>query len=96
MCCLFAIAAVIGPRFFMVVYWLADPNAWSRAYDNLLLPILGFVFLPWTTSTYVFVHPAGIDTADWLLLGLAVIVDVMSLGGGAFGNRDRMTQYRTY
>jgi hypothetical protein len=92
-CCLFAVAALIGPRALYLVYWLVDPASWGRAFDNFLVPFLGFVFLPWTTIFYVFVFPFGIDTADWLLLFLGLLLDITSLSGGLFGNRDQMQRY---
>ncbi len=32
----------------------------------------------------------GVDGADWLLIAFGLVVDVMTWGGGAFGNRDRI------
>ena len=39
---------------------------------------------------YVLVAPGGVAGIDWLFLGLAVVVDLGSLGGGAA--RRRATQ----
>ena len=47
-----------------------------------MLPILGFILLPWTTLVYVWVAPGGIDTLGLIFLVLAVIVDIGAYGGG--------------
>jgi hypothetical protein len=52
---------------------------------------LGIIFLPWTTLIYVLVISNGISAFEVLLLIIAIIVDVLSLGGGGLGNRKRLT-----
>jgi hypothetical protein len=42
---------------------------------------------------YVIVFPGGIDGFDWVWLGLALAADLLSYGGGAFGNRNRVQSY---
>jgi hypothetical protein len=42
---------------------------------------------------YVAVAPTGTGSVtgfDWVWLGLAVIVDIASYGGGAYGNREKI------
>ena len=39
---------------------------------------------------WVLVYPGGVDGFDIVWLGLAVVLDVASWGGGAYGNRGRM------
>ncbi|MPZ68936.1 MAG: hypothetical protein GEU71_05345 [Actinobacteria bacterium] len=51
MACLGVLLALAMPRFIMVVLWLFGDYL-SRAYDNFLLPFLGFFFLPTTTLAY--------------------------------------------
>jgi hypothetical protein len=54
------------------------------------LPLLGFVFLPFTTLMYVLLYlgstPNGIAGADWLWLALAVVLDLAN-HSGAFTQR---------
>jgi hypothetical protein len=93
-CCLFSVLALLGPRAALIVYWLLYPASWTLAFGaNWFVPLLGFLVLPWTTMAYVFVFPNGLDFLDWLLIGLALVVDIGSVGGGAFGNRDRVQSY---
>jgi len=77
-----AIGALIGPRVAIVAWWLLDPARWALAFSSALLPILGFILLPWTTLVYVWVAPGGIDTLGLIFLVLAVIVDIGAYGGG--------------
>jgi hypothetical protein len=81
-CCIVAIGALIGPRVAIVAWWLLDPARWALAFSSALLPILGFILLPWTTLVYVWLAPGGIDTLGLIFLVLAVIVDLGSYGGG--------------
>ena len=39
---------------------------------------------------YVIVSPGGIVGFDWVWLGLALVVDIGSYSGGAYGNRNRL------
>jgi hypothetical protein len=93
MCCIFTILVFLGARAAILVWWLFDPTRWNLTFDNFWLPFLGFLFLPWTLLMYVLVFPGGIDGFDWLWLGLAVVVDIASYGGGAYGNRNRIPGY---
>ena len=52
------------------------------AFPTFIWPLLGFVFLPWTTLMYVAVAPLGVTGLDWLWLGLALVVDIGSYSGG--------------
>jgi len=81
-CCIVAIGALIGPRVAIIAWWLLDPARWALAFSSALLPILGFILLPWTTLVYVWVAPGGIDTLGLIFLVLAVIVDIGAYGGG--------------
>jgi hypothetical protein len=90
MCCLFSTLVLIGPRAAIFIWWLMEPARWSAAFDTYLWPIIGFFFLPLTTLMWVLVFPGGVDGFDIVWLGLAVVLDVASWGGGAYGNRGRV------
>lgn len=85
--CLVIFALIFSPRIVMVIWWLLDMARWAATFDTVLLPILGFLLAPWTTLMYVLVAPGGVGGLDWLLLGIAVLVDLGSLGGGAARRR---------
>jgi hypothetical protein len=93
MCCLVTTLALLGPRAGILVWWLLQPARWSHAFDSFLWPLLGFVFLPWTTLMYVIVAGGGVSGFDWFWLGGALLLDVVMWSGGALGNRGRMPGY---
>jgi hypothetical protein len=93
MCCIFTSLALLGPRFAILIWWLADPGRWDRAFDTWIWPVLGFFFLPWTTLMYVIVRPGTVTGFDLVWLGLAVVVDILMYTGGGYTNRDRIPGY---
>ncbi|MEJ2560436.1 MAG: hypothetical protein P8186_30290 [Anaerolineae bacterium] len=95
MCCFWTTLVLLGPRAGILIWWLINPLRWQLTFPSFIWPLLGFLFLPWTTLMYVLVAPAGIFGLDWLWLGLAVIADISMHAGGAYGNRDRVPGYAT-
>jgi hypothetical protein len=95
MCCAIALLGILGPRVAIVFWWLTDPARWALVFNNQgLVPALGFVFLPWTTIMYVLVWSVGgLSPLGWIFVGIAVVLDLGTYGGGAFGNRDRARSY---
>jgi hypothetical protein len=92
MCCLFTILVLLGPRVANVIWWIVDTSRWSAAFGSIIWPILGIMFVPWTTLTYVLVTAnEAISGIEVVFLMIALVVDVMTLGGGGFGNRKRFT-----
>lgn len=90
MCCFLTVLVFLGPRLGILVWWLLDPTRWQLAFSNFIWAFLGFIFLPWTTLMWVAVFPGGIIGFDWVLLGLALLVDIGSYTGGGYGNKDRL------
>lgn len=88
MCFVFTLL-LLGPRAAALVYWLGWPTRWDLAFDSFLVPFLGVLFLPWTTLMYVGVAPGGVNDVDYVFLGLAVAMDVISAGGGGRYSRSR-------
>ena len=90
--CLFIILLILGPRAVIVVWWLLAPVLWSATFTTLLVPLLGFLLLPWTTLMYVLVAPGGVVGLDYLWLALALLADLCShAGSGVYGRRRRAT-----
>ena len=52
----------------------------DKAFSGFILPLLGLIFLPWTTLMFVLVDaPAGgIHVAGWILVGIGVVLDLSS------------------
>lgn len=90
--CLFAMFAGIFPRLGTLILWLARPNMFSAAFNgSWLWPILGIIFLPFTTLMYVILwSPTGLAGWDWLWLVMAVVIDVMHYTSTAYSNRNQI------
>jgi hypothetical protein len=83
---------LLGPRAAILVWWLLQPLRWQAAFHHVLLwPVLGFLFLPWTTLAYVVAAPAGSlnGSAAWALVVIGFVVDLVGYTGGGYGNRGR-------
>lgn len=76
MCCLVTIAMLLGPRLAAVIWWLLDTGRWAATFSSALWPIIGILFLPWTTLAYVIVSPGGVTGIDWLLIIIGLIFDL--------------------
>jgi hypothetical protein len=88
MCCLVAVVLLVGPRAGLVLWWLFNPSRFADAFDMLLIPLLGLVFLPWTTLAYLVVFPGGVGGLDWIWLLAGLLIDLGGYGGG-WGSRRR-------
>ena len=92
MCCFFTALVFFGPRLGILVYWLIPAGRLRIAatFSSWIWPLLGIIFLPWTLLMYILiVGPGGIVGFDWIWLGLGLVVDIMSYGGGGYSNKER-------
>ena len=81
-----------GPRIGVIFWWLVEPSRWDAAFSSVIWPLLGFVFLPWTTLTFVAVAPFGnVADSDWVFLALAFFLDLVSAASSGYSNRSRMS-----
>jgi hypothetical protein len=83
MCCIFSIIAGLGPRLGILVWYVLRPERWQGAFQTWIWPLLGSLFLPWTTLVYVWRYQDGIRGWEVALIVLAVLVDIGHVGGGA-------------
>jgi hypothetical protein len=85
---------VIGARGVLFLVWLFQPVRFNAAFESFsfLVPLLGFLFLPWTTLMYVLVAPGGVDTVDAIGLVLALVLDIGSYAAGGVSGRNRYAQ----
>ena len=86
-CCLLVLILAF-PRAVLVLLFFFS-NYLSRAYHGLLLPVIGFLFLPLTTLTYAWLVNSGrpIEGVYLLMLIVTVIIDMGGLGGGEYRRR---------
>ena len=92
MCCFFTLLVFLGPRIAGIFWWLIQPARWSAAFNgSWIWPVLGLIFLPWTTLMYVIVAPGGVTGIwEWGFMILAVVIDIGAYTGGGWGNKDRI------
>ena len=88
--CLAVIVVLAFPRVALVALWLFT-HYLHRAYHGLLIPLLGFLFLPITTLAYAWMVNTGrhMEGINLIILIVAVIIDVGGLGGGEYHRRGR-------
>jgi len=83
--CLLLFVVLLFPRITLLLMWFFSTYLERAFHGNVLLPILGFIFLPLTTIVYAWELNNAMPTAGinllWLLI--AVIIDLGGLGGGA-------------
>lgn len=80
-------------RVMLLMYWIARPGQMELAFNTFIVPCLGFMILPFTTLMYVWLMQgvgASIQGLDWLWLLLAVLMDLASLAGAGYTNRNRL------
>jgi hypothetical protein len=86
--CLLLLVVLAFPRIvLLLMFFLSDYL--TRAYHDLIIPLLGFIFLPLTTIVYAWMvnsHMAIAGT-NLLILIVAVVIDAGGLGGGAWHRR---------
>ena len=89
MCCLFTTLVFLGPRAGILVWWLLQPVRWQAAFNqfSFIVPLLGFIFVPWTTIMYVLVHVGGVTGFDWVWIGLGLFADIAWWSGTAARRR---------
>jgi hypothetical protein len=81
--CLFLILTLLFPRVALVLLFLFT-HYLQRAFHSILLLILGFIFLPFTTLVYAWMVNSHLPTAgiNLLFLLIAVLADLGVLGHG--------------
>jgi hypothetical protein len=89
--CLLALLAVAFPRAAIILLWLFT-NFFTGVYHGIIIPVLGFLFLPLTLIAYTYIHNqhAPLGTTQLVILFIAVILDLGLVGGGTYGRRSRV------
>ena len=81
--CLIFVLSLIGPRVALGYVWIFTTLV-DRAYDNVIVPVLGFVFLPWTTLIYALAYNGSeVSPLGWFFVALGLLADVSSYGASA-------------
>jgi hypothetical protein len=83
--CFLLLILLLFPRVALALMWFYSTYLQTAFHGGLVLPVLGFIFLPLTTIVYAWEINSNMPTAGinllWLLV--AVIIDLGGIGGGA-------------
>ena len=89
--CLLVLLILIFPRVVLVWMYLTSTYL-QRAYHQLIIPLIGFIFLPLTTLVYAWLvnTHSPIEGINLLYLIVAVIIDLGGMGGSDYHRRRRL------
>ncbi len=75
------ICGIVLAALSIMVAWIARPVLFNATFGSIIIPCLGFLFLPFTSLMYLFLlqGTGGIQGLDWLWLILAVVMDVATI-----------------
>jgi hypothetical protein len=81
--CLLVLLAAFAPRLVVIFAWIARPTYFDAVFDTWVFPLLGIIFLPFTTLMWLLLGapPEEIQGFDWFWIVLAVVLDL-----GHYGN----------
>jgi hypothetical protein len=80
--CFVVVIALLLPRVTMFFIWLLT-DWFSRAYESVIWPLLGFLFMPYTTLAYLasMLNNNHQVSGGWLVLMIfAVVIDLSHHG----------------
>ena len=78
------VSSLFWPRIVFLGFWIFGGEL-GNAFGSWVVPALGFVFAPWTTVTYALMWGISSDRvagAEWIAVGVAVLLDVWTYVGG--------------
>ncbi len=90
-CCLLAAVGSFFPRIALLLMWIFTSYV-DRAFSSFIWPLLGLIFLPFTTIMFCLVYSPvahGVVGAGWIWVVLGLVLDIMSYGSGGYGQRQR-------
>jgi hypothetical protein len=83
--CLVALLALISPRLALFFLWLFS-DVLEDAYEDWIVPLIGFFVLPWTTLAYAVMWVSGANEVsgfEWFIVAFAFFIDLASWFGGS-------------
>jgi hypothetical protein len=75
---LFVTFSALTSRLFLLGLWIFS-KLLGEAFGPVALPILGAIFLPWTTCAYAAmwgIASDGVNGWEWIVVGLAFLFDL--------------------
>ena len=88
--CLFVVLLLAFPRVVLAIMFFTSTYL-QRAYENMIVLLLGFLFLPITTLVYAWMMNTHrpLEGVNLVYLIVAVLIDAGGLGGGESHRRRR-------
>ena len=88
--CLLVVVVLLFPRIVLACLFFLS-NYLERAYHGLLIPLIGFFFLPLTTLAYAWMVNTHQEIAgvNLIIMVIAVVIDLGGLSGGEYHRRRR-------
>jgi len=100
--CLLAFSIALAPRLVLILAWIFS-DRWQVVWqNNFLLPLLGIIFLPFTTVMYMLAwSPAvagggNIEGWDWLWIILGLVLDIGKWGQMLTNRKEATAQVQRY
>jgi hypothetical protein len=79
-----AASSLFWPRLFILLFWIFDDQLFRRAFGPWIVPVLGFLVLPWTTLAYATMWGLWSDRvsgAEWIGVGIGLVLDIWTYAG---------------
>ncbi len=104
MCCITTLFLVLISRIGILAWWLVNPQSHDLPFKAWVIPgipvipawlwtLVGAILLPWTTLAYLILSPGGIVGYEWIILGVALLVDLAG-HSGTYRHRNRIPSMR--
>ncbi len=89
--CLLTGFLTLAPRLVLLFVWLFTDRI-GTAFEGFLVPLLGFLLLPFTSLAYLMVWNAqsGVSGAAWLLVGGGLLFDLGTYALSRYTSRHRI------
>ena len=87
--CILAVLVLAFPRVAIALLWFFT-TFFSGVYRGILIPLLGFIFLPLTLIVYTYIvknYPGPLSVQELVFIFIAVILDLGLVGGGSLRRR---------
>jgi len=96
--CLLAFSAAVAPRVVLILAWIFS-DRWHAVWQgDILMPLLGIIFLPYTTIMYLLTWSlvGGIEGWDWMWIIIGLFLDIMKWGQMLANRKEAARHTRKY
>ncbi len=93
--CLLALGLTFLPRVMLAIAWLFS-DRWDVVWQgDWLVPLLGIIFLPYTTIMFMLVwSTSGVSGWDWMWIILGLFLDLLNYQHAAVKRRREASVFR--